>query len=420
MNVDRSDPVIREGLAALDLFKTQLQMDHFSDGTIDMYFSVIYNAIRVINKPLKEWHNTDITIFLKTTEKEFNERRKAMLEANFQGKEFKYKPYATRTKLMKTNSLRAFIRFCLDERIIPTAEVKFRQNRDPIENKFTTRVDKDKILEWLLQMPKKRHSIPLVFQLLQAMRISEVVNMKFNWIDFQQKSGCYWLEIIGKRKKKRTIPIDPLAFELLYDYIMEYVFKIDVKRIHNIFKQKTEHKLGKDELKLYSLIQSHDPVLFLTTEKFSLKPIERENVFKTSFCRKDVLVSKEGIITQSPGQRMARAALREAQRKLDPREAFKLLAPFKSPNYFHKALSRINYKLDIPSQIGKKYTSHANRGNCLTFHWEEGMDIVQLAELAGHSSINTTRGYLGNTPEHLKDEFDKTRFLKKLPDKLLS
>jgi integrase len=409
MNVDTSDPIIKQGIDALDLFMTQLEMEDFSAGTLKVYYSVIINAINIIHKPIQDWVNSDVTRFLKATEEQFNERRKETLKENFQSDKFSYKAYKTRTKLMKTNALRAFIRFCLDERIILTASVKFRQSRDPIENKFDTRVDKNKIIEWMMKVPHRQHAIAFIFQLLQGMRISEIINMKFDWINFVKESDIYWLTIIGKRKKKRTIPIDPAAFELLYDYIMSYIFQIDIKKVHNAFKQHIENKLNKDEYKLFKLIYDHDPVLFLTTEKFSLKPIENENVFKTAFCRAD-----------ESGHKMRKAEYREVRKQLDPREAFKLLAPFKSPNYFHKALSKVNYKLDIPGIIGKKYTSHANRGNCLTFHWEEGMDIVQLADFAGHSSINTTRGYLKNTPEHLKESFDKTRFLKKLPELLFS
>jgi len=400
---------IKQGTDALEKWMTYLEMQKYAPGTMDMYRSVILNAIMIIKKPLEDWVNSDVTAFLKQTEKEFNNRRKVEAESNFQGANFTYQEYKTRTKLMKTNAIRSFMRFLQEDRIIKECGIKFHKNRDPVDTRFKNRVPHDIIEKWFAQLPRKKSYIILYFQLLQGLRISEVLKMRFGWIDWIKKDGAYWLNVIGKRNKKRTIPIDKIAFEILYDYIMEYVFKINVRQIDA--KIEKQAPLSATEQKLYTLIHDHDPILFIETEQFSLKDLQIENVFKSGKVRSGLTDAGSNVIKTK--------TYKELTKDLDPRVAFKMLAPYKTPCFFHQTLQRLNEQLNIPAQNnGRRYTTHANRGNCLTFHSEMGMPLAGLVDLAGHSDPKTTMNYIASNQEKLQQEFEQSSFIQKKPKEL--
>jgi site-specific recombinase XerD len=301
---------------------------------------------------------------------------------------------------MKTNAVRAFMRFCVEEHLIPRCDIKFRQIREPLDNTFKNRVDLDLILDWLSHIPTKSIRLALVFQLEEGLRISEIINMKFNWIDWE----LHTLTVTGKRKHKRTIPLDDSGYELLYDYVMEFVFKINVNwiELHFAHPEKSTLKLTNDEKRLYQIIYEHNPALF-KTEKFSLKMLGDERFFRTT-----------------KSSNMPKSEYRRKIKDLDPREAYRLLAPYKRTGYFIDMLRRLNDRLGIPEIIGKRYTSHFNRGNCATYHSEAGMVLDELQDLLGHASPVTTRCYVKKRQEQMHEDMNKTRFITKLPPKIIS
>ena len=48
----------------------------------------------------------------------------------------------------------------------------------------------------------------------------------------------------------------------------------------------------------------------------------------------------------------------------------------------------------ISDVIGKELTPHDYRASCLTYMYEQGVDINTIADIAGHENIQTTRGYI--------------------------
>lgn len=70
-----------------------------------------------------------------------------------------------------------------------------------------------------------------------------------------------------------------------------------------------------------------------------------------------------------------------------------------------KAISRICKKISIHS--GVKFTPHPLRHTFGSISVEQGLSLVKLKEIMGHSSINSTMVYLRMSPKNLKDSLNR-------------
>ncbi|MEC7986580.1 MAG: tyrosine recombinase [Myxococcota bacterium] len=124
-----------------------------------------------------------------------------------------------KTILRRKVSIRRFFRFLFEEDLIasnPTAYIEPEQNiwRLP-------KIISEKQVEVLLSKPDQskflglRDAAMLELMYSTGLRVSELINLQFDWI----KAG--WLEVIGKRDKKRIVPFSDKAASLLNRYLAQ-------------------------------------------------------------------------------------------------------------------------------------------------------------------------------------------------------
>ena len=94
-------------------------------------------------------------------------------------------------------------------------------------------------IEKILDHAKKPRDY-LIIRILwrSGMRVSELTNMEINWVDFEEKM----INVFGKGKKWRRIPIDRDTLILLQNYLKNKnvkngrIFDITRQRIFQILK----------------------------------------------------------------------------------------------------------------------------------------------------------------------------------------
>jgi integrase/recombinase XerD len=68
----------------------------------------------------------------------------------------------------------------------------------------------------------------------------------------------------------------------------------------------------------------------------------------------------------------------------------------------------------LSKRINYKFSGYSFRHSCITHHWEHGLDPYALQALAGHSSINITRGYTRVTIGILQRKYNDVNLYEKI------
>lgn len=80
-------------------------------------------------------------------------------------------------------------------------------------------------------------------------------------------------------------------------------------------------------------------------------------------------------------------------------------------SYFYiseRTLRRLKDK--ITTDTGFRFTFHQLRHTFGTYMVQNGVDLISVRDIMGHSSVRTTELYLSTSSEHLKSEIDKLEF----------
>ncbi|SVB08147.1 uncharacterized protein METZ01_LOCUS161001, partial [marine metagenome] len=123
--------------------------------------------------------------------------------------------YKPSTLARKLSSLKSFVIFLEDEKVIsanPTKYLKFPK----LARKIPKTLDQD-IIDSMLNNSKYlslRNSTIIELIYATGIRASELINIKINDIDFNEAT----LRILGKGSKERIIPIHDLALNLISKY----------------------------------------------------------------------------------------------------------------------------------------------------------------------------------------------------------
>jgi integrase len=83
----------------------------------------------------------------------------------------------------------------------------------------------------------------------------------------------------------------------------------------------------------------------------------------------------------------------------------------KDLSYFsisERTLRRLKDKITLDT--GFRFTFHQLRHTFGTYMVQNGVDLISVRDIMGHSSVRTTELYLSSSSEHLKSEIDKLEF----------
>lgn len=353
--------VQKKNLGYLDSFLVDLKVHGFSEGTIRMYHSIIKNMILLTDKEISDWIRTDRDNFLIKTEEKYKKKKGDNKTA-----------YSVNTKMLKSYAIQSFMNFCEEEQIIQKSKLRgrsFRQEKAQSSFYLNRKLLDDEDLKRFINLMNEETKTSTISTILslqfdKLLRIGEAISLKIKDINWDDES----IIVFGKGKKYRLLEMDDFCFPLLYDYILEYHFKVNVKQIRDYFEHKKRGRpfiLDADKLKLWEMIKNRDPAVFKLSE-FNLEEIKDKNVFLNRNGKK-----------------------------------------FRDASYIHKKCREINNKYKFP----KKITPHFFRGNGATRKSELGAPLEVVQDELGHSSPSTTRKYVENSRKKMKNFAKSTSLL---------
>ena len=131
------------------------------------------------------------------------------------------KEYKPSTLARKLSSVKSFLIFLEDEKIINSSPVKYLKF-PKLERKIPKTLNKE-IIDTILDNSKNlslRDSTIIELIYATGIRASELINIKITDIDFNEAT----LRILGKGSKERIIPIHDLALKLISKYWKNEIF----------------------------------------------------------------------------------------------------------------------------------------------------------------------------------------------------
>ena len=131
------------------------------------------------------------------------------------------KEYKSATLARKLSSLKSFLIFLEDEKIINSSPVKYLKF-PKLERKIPKTLNQE-IIDIMLDNSKNlslRDSTIIELIYATGIRASELINVKITDIDFDEAT----LRILGKGSKERIIPIHDLALKLILKYWKNEIF----------------------------------------------------------------------------------------------------------------------------------------------------------------------------------------------------
>ena len=140
-------------------------------------------------------------------------------------KYLKLKEYKTSTKNRKISSLKNYVNFLEEEKIIEFNPLKYMKL--PKNPRKIPKTINDSDIEVLLNNNDKlniREKTIIEFMYATGLRVSELINLKFNDINFKSMT----IRVYGKGSKERLIPIHQNALNLLNEY-----WKLEITK-HNM------------------------------------------------------------------------------------------------------------------------------------------------------------------------------------------
>jgi len=204
-----------------------------SESQYRMHLSSI---IQFIQKPIWSWGDDDFTNYILTKEKAEIERKREHFEKMKKlGKrrgEFKEKGLSIKTIRQRKNILRSFMNYCIQNKIIEKSGITFL--KESSSTQFNKNMDgkkdeevHDVLLAFINLLPYNYRIMASALLLYECLRMNEALISQFVDVDFENQT----LKVHGKGDKIRTIMLDRTAKAIIYDYILEYFFKINVKQI---------------------------------------------------------------------------------------------------------------------------------------------------------------------------------------------
>ena len=139
------------------------------------------------------------------------------------------KEYKPATLARKLSSVKSFLIFLEDEKIINSSPVKYLKF-PKLERKIPKTVNQE-IIDTMLDNSKNlslRDSTIIELIYATGIRASELINIKITDIDFNEAT----LRILGKGSKERIIPIHDLALKLISKYWKNEIFNHN-KNVNN-------------------------------------------------------------------------------------------------------------------------------------------------------------------------------------------
>ena len=139
------------------------------------------------------------------------------------------KEYKPATLARKLSSVKSFLIFLEDEKIINSSPVKYLKF-PKLERKIPKTLNQE-IIDTMLDNSKNlslRDSTIIELIYATGIRASELINIKITDIDFNEAT----LRILGKGSKERIIPIHDLALKLISKYWKNEIFNHN-KKVNN-------------------------------------------------------------------------------------------------------------------------------------------------------------------------------------------
>jgi len=135
------------------------------------------------------------------------------------------------------------------------------------EQKLPEIITEDELLKIIGITKHKHHKLAFMLGFYECMRISEVINLKPENIDYDSKL----IKIKkSKRKKDRNIPIAPEVRK----YLKHLPINITSRALRYAFKTKIKKALGRTDLSFHSL--RHSGIThYLTSKKWSSLMVQR-------------------------------------------------------------------------------------------------------------------------------------------------
>jgi len=368
----------KENLKILKVFLEDLKADK-APGTIAEYRYILTNAMYIVQKPFNDWLKTDITVtLLPESERRFNEKRRFRFEEMQKGGlinssvQFIHKPFSEDWKQLIVIALHVFFTFLEEMKYIISIPITFNKFHFKIDKDFkrTKRLTKNGILEFISTVKSEKLRVMLFCMYGQTLRISEAIRLQIQDVNFENNT----LHVFSvKTTQHRTIPLDADVRDSLFDYILEYFFQVDVKKIHRVYTKISKKKLRDEDRILFDLIYNHDVQIFLS-DKFSLSKFN--------------------------------------DRVLFPNRSGK---PYKNTRTIHAQIMNANeeFKVYLKYNLKRRITSHFMRGNGATEWNANGMPIEVLRVFMGHKSLETTKGYAQQDEEKLIKFVKSSSFLAK-------
>ena len=160
--------------------------------------------------------------------------------------------------------LNSFYSFLIDENIIktnPLENIKSPKLPNKLPN-YLTEEEINKLLNVRLEKPYDyRNKAMLETLYATGLRITELINLKFNDIDLE---NCY-LRVIGKGSKERIVPLSDIAIKYLNIYINNYrSIILDNKNSDYLFISNAKNKITRQGF--FKIIKQQARICGLTKE----------------------------------------------------------------------------------------------------------------------------------------------------------
>lgn len=196
----------------LEKFLKQLKADNKSERTIETYEQNINKFFKHVGwdklLDLDEEVTEDYKIYARTEDKENNKKAESENSVN-----------------LTLRSLKSFYSFLTKRKIIsnnPMKEIKDVKvpKRNPVYLTLEESIEFLNIVRTKNNCNKTRNILIFLLLLHTGLRLSELVNLKVNQLNFND-SSFYYLDVIGKGNKERIIPTNYEIKEAYDNYMTE-------------------------------------------------------------------------------------------------------------------------------------------------------------------------------------------------------
>ncbi len=181
----------KQGFSTLDIYKQKLIYFNYSQNTIDLYCGYVCKFLATRNKSQSNLTAFDFTEYLNT---------------------YQF------TSVSQQNQIINAIKFLYDK-VLERKYQKVDFERPRGEKKLPQVIDHDLIVSQLNKITNLKHQLILSLAYSVGLRVSEVVNLKLDCIDFER-------ELIyiknGKGRKDRIVPLSKSIAEKINKYKLAY------------------------------------------------------------------------------------------------------------------------------------------------------------------------------------------------------